>query len=136
MFNKLKAVIAGAAMLVLGACATTPADPLNAATTLSQKAYAVYGTFVVYEEQGAALVGNPKVAPEAKAAIKAADAKAKPIVDAMMETAVAVDQIKKDVAAGLKDNTALYVVASNLQAWLNNAVPAVEHLVDAVKGAK
>lgn len=132
----IKGVVCAGLLAVGAGCATTPSDVFKAADTDAQRAYAVYGTFTVLEEQAAALVEDPAVKPEIKRAIAAADARAKPIVDAMLDTAKVYDDIKEDVQKGVKDKTLLYTVASSLSAWLKNAIPAVENLASAIKGAK
>lgn len=57
--------------------------PTKAAQTPEQKAYAVYGTFVVLEEQAAVITQNANVPASVKRALAAADNVAKPSADAL-----------------------------------------------------
>jgi hypothetical protein len=80
MLRRLLATMAAA--LALAACAA-----LKTAETPAQKAYALYGTFVAVEEAAADLVVQPSTPAHVKAAIKKADAVAKPAADAMVQAA-------------------------------------------------
>jgi len=123
-------------LLALEGCSVTPARVYQAAETPEQKAFAVYGTFVVYEEQAAVLVQDERVPAGFKSWIKSADARAKPLVDAMLEAALTVEQVRSDFAKGVTTLDKLVIVSMELDKWINRAVPAVEALVHAVKGAK
>ena len=84
--------------MLLAACGTL--NPVSVAQTTEQKVWALYGQFVVYEEQAAALVRSPSVSPETKARIKAADQVAHPLAEALFTSAQAVIETKRLVAAG------------------------------------
>lgn len=110
-------------------------NPLKTAVTPSQKAFAVYGTFVAYEEQGAVIVQNATVPDSVKAAIRAADAKAKPAADSLLSAAREVIAVQSEIAAGTSTSDKLAIVNANLSQWIKDATPIVDNLVAAV-GAK
>lgn len=116
------------ALLTLAACAS---NPFSVAKSTEQKAYATYGTFVVMEQQGAALIGDATVPAAVKRAIQRADAKAKPTADQLV---VAVNQylaIQRELAASPDKKKA---AADNLAKWYTQAKPTVECLVKVVSG--
>lgn len=57
--------------------------------SLESKATATYGSFVVAEKVGAALIQSPNISDAVKSRIKAADANAKPGGDALLEAIIA-----------------------------------------------
>lgn len=116
----------------LSACQSTNA--LAAANTRDQKAYAVYGTFVVIEEQAATLVTSPATPAALRAAIRSADAKAKPTADTLKKALVQYDAAFAAVKAGASSDTALGVAAANLDLWITQATTDVNTLVNIVKG--
>lgn len=121
----------------VSACATSPKDVYDAADNDMQKAYALYGTFVVYEEQGAVLVQDPRVGSDVKKVIRDADRRVKPVMDKLLQSVMAYDAIRNDVEA-LEGDTDLDKVrdaATRLKVWLDLAIPAVKGLVEAVRGA-
>lgn len=64
-------------LLLLSAC--TIFDPISRAETTEQKAWALYGTFVVFQEQAAKLVVSPEVSESVKERIRSLDRAAHPL---------------------------------------------------------
>lgn len=125
-----------ALMLALAGCATSPKAPYDAAELPEQKAFAVYGVFVIYEEQGAAMVEDPRTLEAVKQAIKTVDAKAKPVVDAMLDSALLVMDVRAKLAKGETTVDKLVIASQSLQHWLDQAKPLVDSLVNIVNGGK
>jgi len=130
------AVLLGVALLALFiataiGCATV--SPMAPAQTAEQRAFALYGTFVVAEETAADLVQLPGLGAAQKAAIKDADAKAKPVADALMDAAREVFKIRGELEAGATTNDKLAVAVANLERWVGEATPKVQALVDSVR---
>lgn len=125
------AALAGA--LSLTGCA---GNPIHEAQTVQQKAYALYGTFVIFEDQGARLVGDPAVPAGVKAAIKSADAVASPVFDAGLDLVLQVESIRADIAAGKTTDEQLLIASANLDRWITEAVPKLAALAAAVRGSK
>lgn len=134
MRNLLIAALA-AFGLGLGGCATTPSDVVGAAETPAQTAFALYGTFVVYEEQAAALVEDPRTPLEVTAKIKTADAIAKPLADNLLEAAMVYIDLQAKFGAAETTLDKLNVAAANLNYWVGRAAPAIKELVRVVTSA-
>lgn len=115
----------------LSACATI-AGPYKAAETAEQKAFALYGTFVVFEERGAAIVTDRRIDLDARRAIQRADARAKPVADSLLDAALEVQSVREQLDASDND---LETVTRNLEGWITRFEPLVAELVRAVKGA-
>lgn len=130
-------VLAGLAMLtvmVLGAgCASL--NPVKAASTSEQKAYALYGSFVIFEEQAAKLYQSPTASARVKAALKAADAAAKPVADKLLDATQAVLAIKVEIAAGTSTTDKLVIALQNLDRYITEAGPKIKALGNAFKEA-
>lgn len=111
-------------------------NPFGAAKDLDQKAYATYGTFVIFEEQGAKLVADPTVPQSIKRAIAQADARAKPSADTLVTGIHQYETAQAAVKAGGSGapNT-LATVTANLNTWLQQARTDTAALVSAVKSA-
>lgn len=124
-----------AVVLMAGSSCST-VNSVATAQTPQQKAYAVYGTFVVFEEQAATVVALADVPQSAKDAIKAADAKAKPVADNLLAATKVVIQATNDVSAGKTTNDKLAIAVTSLSGWVDQATPLVNNLIAAVNGAK
>lgn len=117
---------------ILQACGT--ANPLARAETLEQRAFAAYGTFVVFEEQAAKLISSGELSNSAVRAIGRADAEAKPVADSLLEATLEVGQIREEFLAGGSGEERLVSAMNNLNDWLERALPLIDNLVGAVKG--
>jgi hypothetical protein len=117
--------------LALGACASL--NPFSAAKTTEQKSYALYGTFVIFEQQGAKLIQSPEIPNSVKRAIQQADAVAKPSIDQLKVAADSLLSIKLQLQAGTSDKEKLTIAATNLKKWYDDAVPKVRCLVIVVQ---
>lgn len=129
---KTIAMMALCTLALIASCAT---NPVSTATTVDQKAYALYGEFVVFEEVGAQLVQAADTPVAAKSAIRRADSVAKPIMDNALRAELLVSQIRVQLAAGASTQDKLTAALTNLDSWVTQATPLVSSLVDAVKGA-
>jgi len=113
-------------------CAT---NPVNTAQTLDQKAYAVYGAFVVMEESAARLKQDATVVTEVKQALTAADARAKPSADALLQAIQDYDSAATALKAGSGTASALTITTANLKTWLERATADTDALINAVHAA-
>ena len=116
----------------LQGCATV-AGPYKAAETAEQKAFALYGTFVVFEERGASVINDNRIDIRARQAIQRADSAAKPVADSTLEAALQVNEVRQEIGAS---ENKLKTVTANLENWIMRFEPLVTQLVAAVKGAK
>lgn len=120
-----------AALVVIASCAY---NPVKDAQTPEQKAYALYGEFVVFEEAGAKLMQSTDVPVNVKAVIRDADSKAKPLADKLLDASLEVLKVRAAVKAGADTPARLQIVEDNLAQWYASAAPRITDLVHAVKG--
>jgi len=132
----MKVLLGLFAVLVLSASSCSTINSVATAQTPQQKAYAIYGTFVVFEEQAAMVVANPNLPPAALSAIKTADAKAKPVADSLLAATQTVLMVNSQLAAGKTTADKLTIANSELANWVTQATPLVNDLITAVEGAK
>jgi hypothetical protein len=126
-----KLLVGLAATLVLVGCKSLSA-PVEAAQTPEQTAYALYGTFVVFEELAASIVTDPATPASVKDVIKQADAVAKPAADGMIDAARQVIKIQTQLAAGTTPDEKLEIASTNLYGWTLEAKPKILALQCAV----
>jgi hypothetical protein len=131
---KFQSIYLLAIMLVLQACVAS--NPLAQAETVEQKAYAAYGTFVIFEEQAAKLVSSGQLPRSAVIAIGRADDRAKLIADSLIVATLEFVEIKAEYELG-ETSESRYVTAMNsLNRWTEQLLPLVNNLISAVKGAQ
>lgn len=126
-------VFAIGSAVTISACAV---HPIATAQTTEQKAFAVYGTFTVYEELAAKLKSTPGTPQAVIVAMQKADNTAKPLMDATLDATITVAMISDDLAKGKTTQDKLDVAVANLNDWVAKVTPEVDNLVTAVKGAK
>jgi hypothetical protein len=132
--SKVRSLVVVALVGVLSACA---GSPIKVAQTVEQKAYATYGTFVIFEEQAVKLSApSSNLAPATKAQIINGVQKAQPVVDTMLKSLRQAEQARVEFDAQKIDKPAFQVVVDNLGNWVQQATPLVASLVTVVKGAK
>lgn len=130
----IRTFVALAVLSTMAACASM--NPVSKAETTEQKAYALYGTFVIFEEQAAKLVQSPEVPANVKQALRDADKAAKPAADAVLDGVQTVLTVRRQLLAGETTEERLAIAVSNLNLWYSTARPKVEQLVKVVKGAE
>jgi hypothetical protein len=117
--------------LMMQGCATLT-GPTDAAETVEQKAFALYGTYVVFEERAADLIRNPDVPNEAKQAIQDAAVPAKPVADSVLELVLAAEGVSDEFEDSEDD---LLLVSMRLEAWIAEFEPLLASLIAAVGDA-
>ena len=126
-----KLFIAITVAVTLAACKTLTA-PVEVAQTPEQKAFALYGTFVAFEEVAASLAVDATTPAAVKSALKTADATAKPAADALLDAAQEVLKVKVQVDAGATTSDKLTIVNARLVEWVTEAQPKILALQCAV----
>lgn len=126
-----KFLIVGALISLLSACGTT--NPLRAAETDEQKAFAGYGTFVIYEEGAAKLFQDPSTPDAVKTGLTQADAITKPAADNLLDAAIQITGIKVLLKEGDTTEDKLNIASANLQRWLEEAIPLINKFKGLVK---
>lgn len=127
----LIASLALVACLLMEGC---PANPVKEAVSVEQKSYAVYGTFVIFEEIGAKVATGASTPQKVKVAIADADGRAKPVMDALLAGVKEVEVARAQLKAGTTTQEKVDIAIANLSTWLLQGEPLVNNLVAAVKG--
>lgn len=115
-------------LLLLTGCAS---NPFNTAKTVEQKSYALYGTFVIVEEQAAVLMGYADVPASVKRAMQRADARAKPAADELKKAVDAYSRVRIGLEGSPDD--ARYA-AENLSRVYMETRPIIVCLITIVRG--
>jgi hypothetical protein len=133
----LLSLIAGIGVMsvVLMASGCASLNPVRAAQSSEQKAYALYGEFVVFEEQAAVLYQSSTASAKVKTALRAADAVAKPLADKLLDAAQSVLAIKLELDAGTTTKDKLLIALQNLDRYITEAGPKIKALGSAFKEA-
>lgn len=112
------------------------ANPVAVAETPAQKGYALYGSFVIFEEQAVKVASDPMLPDNIRQAIIRADEAAKPAADKLQEALAQFESIRLELAAGTSTEEQLAIAAANLNRWVTEAAPLINSLIAAVAGAK
>lgn len=118
---------------VVAGCSTL--SPLKAAETAEQRAFAAYGTFVVYQELAVDIMRDPQVPDSVKLRIQRAEGQAKPVADSLLDTALEVSSIRRQFDEGRATDSALLVAVQMLDESLERLAPLINNLVAAVRDA-
>jgi hypothetical protein len=132
--NLVAATLMVVASFVLSACGTL--NPLAHAQTVEQKAYGLYGEFVVVEEQAAVAVQAAEVPASVRHSIAVADEAAKPVADQLLKSAAIVKGIREDLAAGHTTEDKLVIATADLRRWYTELSGQLSQLAAALKGAR
>ena len=119
--------------LGLQACASI--NPIAAAETPDQRAYAIFGTFTIFSEKAADLAENPTLPRNVRLGLVNAQEEARPVVNDMLEVLDEYETIKAQVEAGETGQDRFAIVARNLNSWVDRVVPLVNRLVSRVTEA-
>lgn len=133
MLSALAGLSLMALMVMSAGCAAL--NPVSKANTLEQKAYALYGSFVVFEEQAAVLVQKPGTSVSVKTALANADALAKPLAERLIDAAQSVLAIRLEIEAGASIQDKLVIALDNLDRYIAEAGPKIKALGQALKEA-
>lgn len=125
-----------ACILTLMAVAACAPMPVQQAETPEQKAYALYGTYVIFQERAAELVQDTATPENVKQALREADRVAYPVAESLVDAVLEVEAIRQQVAAGMTSEEKLTIAISNLSTIYFSAAPKLLAVAAAVKGAK
>ncbi len=99
-------------------------NPVKQAETLEQKAYAVYGTYVVFAEKAADLAENDALPRSVRLALVNAEERASPVVTSLLHAAEEMQTLNNSTTR------------RSLESWIDRALPLINDLVRSVKGAQ
>lgn len=131
MLTKSKLPLLG--ILLLLAVSACTLNPVRHAETVEQKAYALYGTFVIFEEQAAALIKNPSIPADFKKELKKADGVAKPMADSLLDATLGIAQVREELKRGDTTEAKLKIAIENLDRTIVRTEPAIRNLVQLVR---
>lgn len=126
--------VAAPVFLTLSGCGTTSA--VKQAESPEQKAYALYGTYVIFQEKAAELVQDSTTPEGVKQTLRDADRVAYPVAESLVDAVIEVEAIRQQVAAGMTPEEKLTIAISNLSTIYFSAAPKLLAVVAAVKGVK
>ena len=124
-------------MLVVALAGCKAANPIAAAETPEQRAYAAYGTFVIFQEKAADIVEDQTLSRNIRLSVAQAEQRARPVAESLIATYVEFIEVKAEFDAG--DPTAearLVQVSTSLNDWVNRLAPLINELVRNVRGAE
>jgi len=99
-------------------------NPVGKAETLEQRAFAVYGTYVIFAEQAADLAENDALPRSVRLALVTAEERTSPVIESLLNAV-------QDLQA-LNSST----TRTSLESWVDRALPLVNDLVRSVRGAQ
>src|SRR5688572_30912715 len=88
----IRTLTVAVAMAVLTACT---ANPVREANTFEQKAYALYGTYVIFQGKAAELVQDSAVSEKVKQVLRDADKASYPMAEGLVDAAMEVSRIRE-----------------------------------------
>jgi hypothetical protein len=133
-----------ATVAVLTACT---ANPVSEANTFEQRAYALYGVYVIAQGQAAALTKEASVPDSVKQGLRDADKVSYPVAEGLVGAAIEVttireiidkcpQQVEPDPKCVPTNEQRLANATLNLSTIYFKAQPVLLNLVEAVKGAR
>ncbi len=132
--NRYFAFFALLLLVGLQGCAGT--NPIAAAETPEQRAFAAYGTFVIFQEKGADLAEQANLPRSVRLAIVNAEERAKPVADNLLDAYTEFLIVKAEFDAGETSQDRLMIASRSLNDWVTRLAPLMNELVRSVKGAE
>ena len=123
-------------LLLVGLQWCVGTNPIAAAETPEQKAFATYGTFVIFSEKAADLAEQPNIPRNVKLGLINAEERAKPIADSLLNAWAEFLIVKAEFDAGETTQERLVIASNSLNDWLTQLAPLFKELVRSVKGAE
>ena len=134
LYNRYLSFFVLLLLVGLQGCAST--NPMAAAETAEQRAYAAYGKFVIFQEKAADLVEEESISDDVKLGIIQAEEQAKPVADGLLESYAEFIAIKAEFDAGETSEERLVAAANSLNDWVTRLAPLINELVRNLKGVE
>lgn len=134
--SKLMIPIMAIAMATLVACTGCAANPFKAARGADEQAYAVLGSYVIYQRQALLIVQDVTLPSEVRRVVANADAVAFPVLKAVDTMLVDFLNAKAALDAGTGSEDKVRIATNNLQDWVAQGREALVTLKDAVLNAR
>jgi hypothetical protein len=112
------------------------ANPMRAAETSEQRAYAAYGTFVIVQEKAADLVEQQNIPRGVRLKIIQAEEQAKPVADSLLDAYTEFLVVRAEFEAGETSEQRFILASERLDDWVTRLAPLVNELIRNIKGAE
>ena len=112
------------------------ANPIKAAETTEQRAYAAYGTFVIVQEKAADLVEQQNIPRSVRLQIIQAEERAKPVADSLLDAYTEFLVVRAELEAGQTSEQRFVIASERLDDWVTQLAPLVNELIRNIKGAE
>ncbi len=112
------------------------ANPIAAAETPEQRAYAAYGTFVIAQETAADLVEQDTIPRGVRLRIIQAEERAKPVAESLLDAYIDFLIVKAEFNAGTTSEQRLAIAAESLDDWVTQLAPLINELLRNLRGAR
>ena len=99
-------------------------NPVGKAETLEQRAYAVYGTYVLFAEKAADLAENDALPRSVRLGLVNAEERTSPVIASLLNAAEEMQTLNNSTTR------------TSLESWIDRALPLINDLVRSVKGAQ
>lgn len=123
-------------LLLVGLQGCAGSNPIAAAETNEQRAYAAYGTFVIMQEKAADLVEQTNLSSGVKLRIIGAEERAKPVADSLLDAYTQYLVVRAEYEAGQTSEEKFIIAANSLDNWVTQLVPLLNELIRNVKGVE
>lgn len=123
-----------AAVLLLSGCSLPQktAEAYQTAESLEQKAFALYGTFVIYQERGADMLYDESIPLDVRRTIARAEEVANPAAGLTLEAAKVVARTRRAFDENQATISRLIYVTKHLEAEYGRLKPLMGDFIDAV----
>lgn len=111
-------------------------SPVQEAESFEQKAFALYGTYVIFQEKSAELVQDSATPENVKQGLRDADKIAYPLAESLIEAALEVAAIREQLEVAPDSAARLNIAIQNLSTIYFSAAPKMLAVISAVKGVK
>ena len=118
------------AALTLAGCAGL--NPIAAAETPAQHAYAIAASYNVLLESAADIVEDTSAPTELRRAVQATELRTTPVIDALEQSFAEYQVARAQFAAGATTADRLEIATANLAGWLDQAEGALVELAAAL----
>jgi hypothetical protein len=128
---KLKLSILPLLLILLAGCNS---NPIRTAQSVEQKGDALYGSYVIAKEQGAAILKDASIPDDPKRPLAEAMVASKEPADALQDSLIEYSTVKAQIAQGTTAQERLAIVEQNINGWIVKAAPVINKLIEVVGG--
>ena len=119
-------------LVTLGGCETL--TPTREAESIEQRAFALYGTFVIYQEAAARSMSDPQIPDSVKREAQQIDARAAPIASSLAESTATLSRLRREFEEGAASEGELLTAIRSVERWTQELAPLIARLISTVGG--